>query len=149
MKHLSWGFFVLIFIFLSFRANCSSKLNLLQIRTPKSTIEYQVELALTPEEQRQGLMNRHELPTKHGMLFLFQQPRVARMWMRNTFIPLDMIFFNEEGLVTLIHHNAKPLDTTIISSSQKVAGVLEMNAKEAEKYGIQEGSIIDLNTLKH
>ena len=149
MKRLTWGFLFLIFITFSSPALCSSKLNPLQIHTQKSIIEYQVELALTPQEQTQGLMHRRELPSQHGMLFLFQQPRVARMWMQNTFIPLDMIFFNEEGVVTFVHHNAKPLDTTIISSPQKVAGVLETNAMEAEKYGIQEGTIIDLKTLKY
>ena len=68
----------------------------LKIQTPAGdVISYQVEQALTPEEQHLGLMNRPSLSPKTGMIFLFQPPRVARMWMKNTLIPLDMIFFNK------------------------------------------------------
>ena len=119
----------------------------LKIQTQTGTVEYTVELALTATEQRQGLMNRQNLPGQHGMLFLFRPSSVAHMWMKNTLIPLDMIFFDEKGIVTSVHYNATPLDTTIISSGQKVAGVLEINATEAEKYGIQKDSVIDLQSL--
>lgn len=120
----------------------------LKIQTPAGEIiSFQVEQALTPEEQRLGLMNRERMSPKTGMIFLFQPPRVARMWMKNTLIPLDMIFFNQKGKVVYVHHNAIPMDETIISSIRPVAGVLEINAGEAKKYGIQKGTRLDLKAF--
>lgn len=135
-------------IALSCFASYSSQNNQLNIRTQKDMITYHVELAVTPQEQRKGLMHRQTLPDKHGMLFLFHAPRVARMWMKNTLIPLDMIFFDEKGIVTSVHHNARPEDTAIISSMQPVAGVLEINATEAQQYSIEQGSVLDLQPFK-
>ena len=70
------------------------------------------------------------------------------MWMKNTLIPLDMVFFNQSGKVVHVHHNAIPMDETIISSVRPVAGVLEINAGEAQKYGIQKGSLLKLDIFK-
>ena len=109
---------------------------------------FHVEQALTPEQQQKGLMDRKMLAPKTGMLFLFKPMRVARMWMKNTLIPLDMVFFDWQGRVVHVHHNALPRDLTIISSRFPVAGVLEINAGEAHKYGIANGAFIDLKSIK-
>ena len=124
---------------------CFSSRNTLKIKTVNAVIPYQIERATTPEQQRKGLMGRNQLPAQNGMLFLFNPPRVARMWMKDTLIPLDMLFFDEEGRIVFIHQNARPLDKTVISSRQPVAGVLEINAGEAEKFGITLGAIVDIH----
>lgn len=118
------------------------------IQTPNGTIHYYVEQALTPEQQRTGLMHRKRLSPKTGMIFLFKPLRIAHMWMKNTLIPLDMVFFDRFGRVVNVHHNAIPGDETIISSQRPVAGVLEINAGEASQYGIGLGSTLDLSSLK-
>ena len=120
----------------------------LTIYTPNRSLEYRVERALTPEQQQKGLMNRKHLDPKTGMIFLFKPVRVARMWMKDTFIPLDMVFFDSLGRVVHVHHNAVPQDLTIISSGRPVAGVLEINAGEAQQYGIGIGSTLNLGSLK-
>ena len=120
----------------------------LTIQTPNGAIKYNVEIATTPEQQRTGLMFRDKLPPKTGMLFLFKSIRTARMWMKNTLIPLDMVFFDRFGYVTKVHYHAIPQDETVISSDIPVAGVLEINAGEALKYGILKGSSFDLDKFK-
>ena len=120
----------------------------INITTDKGIISYRIESAITPEQQKQGLMNRKYLPSKTGMIFLFKPIRFAHMWMKNTLIPLDMIFFDSNGYVVQVHYNAKPNDETIISSIVPVAGVLEINAGEAQKYHITQGSVIDLKSIQ-
>ena len=111
-------------------------------------VKYQVELARTPEQQQKGLMNRTKLAPNTGMLFLFSPNRVAHMWMKDTLIPLDMVFFDRKGHVIHVHTNAKPQDETVISSIRPVAGVLEINAGEATKYNIDLDSILNLKNIK-
>ena len=118
------------------------------MQTNNGEVRYRVESALTPKEQQKGLMYRKHMGTKHGMIFIFNPPRVARMWMKNTFIPLDMVFFDRLGRVVRVHHKAIPHDETVISSNIPVAGVLEINAGEAEKFGIGMGSKLDLTPFQ-
>jgi len=120
----------------------------LKIHTSNGVVTYHVERALTPAEQQQGLMYRKKLASKTGMIFLFRQIREARMWMKNTLIPLDMVFFDHLGRVVHIHYNAVPQDETVISSIRPVAGVLEINAGEAKKYKIDYGSQLDLSNVR-
>ncbi len=118
------------------------------LHTPNGDVLYRVESALTQKEQQQGLMYRKQMATQNGMIFIFNPPRAAHMWMKNTFIPLDMVFFDYMGRVVQVHHNAIPQDETVISSIIPVAGVLEINAGEAEKYGIVPGSKLDLSNFQ-
>lgn len=104
-------------------------------------------LALTPEQQQQGLMWIRELPRDAGMLFLHASPRPMDMWMKNTYVSLDMLFFDPEGRITHIHRNASPLSEAIISSGSSVAGVLELLAGEADRRGIRPGDRITLPLL--
>jgi len=101
-------------------------------------------LALTSEEQQQGLMWIRELPRDRGMLFVLDAPRHMDMWMKNTYVSLDMLFFDATGRITHIHPRAKTQSEDIISSQGTVAGVLELLAGEAERRGIREGDRIVL-----
>lgn len=120
----------------------------LVVHTNNGEIQYRVESALTPTEQQKGLMYRKHLASRNGMIFIFNPPRVARMWMKNTLIPLDMVFFDRMGRVIRVHKNAIPHDETVISSIVPVLGVLEINAGEAQKYDIRPGTILDLTNIR-
>jgi uncharacterized membrane protein (UPF0127 family) len=101
-------------------------------------------MAMTSAEQQQGLMWIRELPRDRGMLFLLDPVRPMDMWMKNTYLSLDMLFFDAAGRITHIHPNAKPQSEDIISSQGTVAGVLELLAGEAQRRGIREGDRIVL-----
>ena len=92
-----------------------------------STNNFSAEVALTPEEQARGLMNRSSLPADAGMLFDFRCTEVRRFWMENTLIPLDMIFIDQNGKIIDIHENATPLSRNTITSSGPCRYVLEIN----------------------
>jgi uncharacterized membrane protein (UPF0127 family) len=85
-------------------------------------------------------MNRPSMPASAGMLFLYDAPQRATFWMKNTLIPLDMIFLDETGTVTRVHANAVPLDETTIDGGPGVVAVLEINGGLAAAIGITEGS---------
>ncbi len=96
----------------------------------------------TPDEMRKGLMHVKELAENSGMLFLFEKPQIANMWMKDTFIPLDMIFINERNEIIKIIENAKPNSLEVLSSDAYVAMVLEINGGIAKKHGIRVGDSI-------
>ena len=107
-----------------------------------------LELANTPETQRIGLMNRTSLCDNCAMLFEFDAPGFQSFWMKNTLIPLDIIFINNDGVITNICYNMQPKDiTTNCSSSQPVQIVLETNPNFLKKLNLQEGSQLDLEYL--
>ena len=101
-----------------------------------------VELADTDEEQRIGLMNRPSMPAGTGMLFDFGRERQVSMWMRNTLIPLDMVFVCADGTIARVAR-AEPLDETIVPSGEPVRYVLEVNAGEATGAGLARGKRLD------
>ena len=103
---------------------------------------YEVEVAATPGARAQGLMFRRELDAGAGMLFDFGRDEVARMWMKNTFIPLDMVFAARDGTVRGIVRNARPRSLDTISSRVPVRAVLELNGGEAERIGLAPGDRI-------
>lgn len=103
---------------------------------------YEVEIAATPRARAQGLMFRRELAPRAGMLFDFGRDEVARMWMKNTFIPLDMVFAGRDGTVRGIVRNARPRSLDTISSRVPVRAVLELNGGEAERIGLAPGDRI-------
>jgi len=100
---------------------------------------WQVELASDNESRSRGLMHRKSMPRDAGMLFRFSVSRPIAMWMKNTFIPLDMIFANQAGQVTHIHRGAVPQSLEVISSQGPARFVLEVNAGEADLYGVEIG----------
>ncbi len=100
---------------------------------------FDVELALTPAQHSQGLMHRHDLPEDAGMLFLYAKPQWAAFWMKNTPLPLDMLFIEEGGRIINIHANATPYTLDAIRSAGPVKGVLEINGGMAARLGVRPG----------
>ena len=111
----------------------------LVLKTASGDHRYRVEVAKTPAEKARGLMFRRGLPQDQGMIFLYETPRVMSMWMRNTSIPLDMIFITENGTILRTEANTEPFSTDVIYSGGKAAAVLELNAGEAERIGLKPG----------
>ena len=111
----------------------------LEIVTKAGVQVFSVELAATEEEKTTGLMYRKELADGRGMLFDFSPEQEVSMWMKNTFISLDMIFIRADGRILRIAENTEPMSTKIISSGGLAKGVLEVIAGTAQKYGIAPG----------
>jgi uncharacterized protein len=103
---------------------------------------FQVWIADSPERHEQGLMWLRQLPPDYGMVFVLENSRPMTMWMKNTYVPLDMLFFDAEGRIVSITSNTKPLSTTIIDSGGPVAGVVELLGGEAARRGIATGDRI-------
>lgn len=116
----------------------------LTIHTDNGPQLFQVELAQTEEQQKQGLMFRKAMPQNHGMLFLFDKPASITMWMKNTYIPLDMVFIDKNGIIVDIYKNAKPLSLKHITSQQPALYTLELNAGTTDTYNIKAGDKIEL-----
>jgi uncharacterized protein len=115
------------------------KLESLEILTKTGIRVFQVEFAQTEEQRRIGLMHRKELPDGEGMLFDFVRPQPVAMWMRNTYVSLDMIFIRADGTIANIARSTEPLSERSIYSEGYVKGVLEVVAGTADKYGIAPG----------
>ena len=111
----------------------------LEIVTKSGVQVFSVEMATTEQEKETGLMYRKELADGKGMLFDFTPEQEVSMWMKNTYISLDMIFIRADGRILRIAENTEPLSTKIISSGGLARGVLEVIAGTAQKYGIQPG----------
>jgi uncharacterized membrane protein (UPF0127 family) len=111
----------------------------LVIDTGKREIKFDVDLALNDVERARGLMFRDKLGPYEGMLFDFYQEAPVSFWMKNTLIPLDMLFIARDGTVKHIHANATPLSTDSIPSEYPVRAVLEINGGSARLLGIKPG----------
>ena len=98
-----------------------------------------MEIARTPEEQATGLMNRGELAPDRGMIFPYDPPRDASFWMKNTLIPLDMIFIRPDGTIARIAENTVPLSLDPVASLEPVAAVLEIAGGRSAELGIRPG----------
>lgn len=118
-------------------AGCSEAV--LDARGPGGTLRFDVEIADTPEARSQGLMHRESLPRFAGMLFVFESPQRVAFWMKNTLIPLDLIFVGPDGRVLKVHENAIPGDLTQISGPPGVLAVLEINGGLAQRLRIAPG----------
>jgi uncharacterized membrane protein (UPF0127 family) len=116
----------------------------LSIRTarPAATHHFRIWVADTPERQSQGLMFVRDLPANEGMLFIHGELRVASMWMKNTFIPLDMLWIDSRGRITEIHANTTPHSVGSISAPMKVRAVLELRGGETARRGIRRGDVV-------
>jgi uncharacterized membrane protein (UPF0127 family) len=112
--------------------------------TGRELCRFKIELAVTPEEQSQGLMFRKNLRPDSGMLFVGSRDELRSFWMRNTYIPLDMLFIDSHNEVKHIHYGAKPFDDTSISSQYPVQYVLEINASRAKKCNIRQGTKMNI-----
>ncbi len=101
---------------------------------------FSVEVADDPEERAKGLMFRDKMALSAGMLFVYDSPSRASFWMKNTLIPLDMVFADPTGRVTRVHANAVPGDLTSIDGGEGVQYILEINGGLARRLGIAEGA---------
>jgi uncharacterized membrane protein (UPF0127 family) len=108
-------------------------------KTDTGEHSFDIEVMTNDADRAKGLMFRRALPEKSGMLFLYDRPQAASMWMKNTFIPLDMVFIAEGGEVHRIEANTEPFSTAIISSEGDIVAVLELNAGAAARIGLKRG----------
>lgn len=111
----------------------------LTIITVTGSHRFNVEIARTPTQMERGLMFRRSLAANAGMLFDFGADRPSAMWMKNTYVPLDMIFIHRDGRVESIHYGAEPRSTRTITSRGPVRAVLEVRAGIAKLLGIRPG----------
>jgi uncharacterized membrane protein (UPF0127 family) len=110
----------------------------------ENLISYKVEVIRSPEKQRLGLMFRKELTKKTGILFVFKEEKKASFWMKNTLIPLDIIFISKDGKIDFIKINAKPGSLKRIRSKNKIIAVLEINSGESYALGINQNSRVEI-----
>jgi hypothetical protein len=116
----------------------------LKVMTQNGPVTYRVEVALTREDMAQGLMNRQELAPDSGMLFNVGGQQGISMWMKDTYIPLDMIFINQEGTIIAVAENTEPLSTELITpqTDEPIFAVIEVNGGDLKKNGIAVGDIV-------
>lgn len=110
------------------------------LRWPGGSARFAVEIADDAEERARGLMFRPALPASAGMLFVYDRPHPAAFWMKNTLIPLDIIFFDAAGRAVTVHENAMPGDETPIPGGDAVQYVLEIQGGLARKLGLKPGA---------
>lgn len=118
----------------------SAPLEILEGKKVKLT--FQVWLADNPDRQAQGLMFVRSLPDLRGMLFVHPEPRSISMWMKNTYIPLDMVFIDAKGRIQQIIANTKPHSTDLIRARDPAIAVLEIAGGEAARLGIRPGQLV-------
>jgi uncharacterized membrane protein (UPF0127 family) len=117
----------------------AAEAQILEIASKTGVHVFSVEMAANDAERMRGLMFRKSLPTGHGMLFDFDRDQMVAMWMRNTYISLDMIFIRRNGTIARIAENTEPLSERIISSGVPVRAVLEVIGGTARRLGIAPG----------
>ena len=110
---------------------------------------FSVEVAATEAQRRMGLMNRPELNADSGMLFDFETSRHVAMWMKNTLIPLDMIFITADGRISRIEKNTEPHSLRVISSGGDVRAVLEINAGISARLKLKPGDRVEYGIFKN
>ncbi|MBF0877810.1 DUF192 domain-containing protein [Gluconobacter cerevisiae] len=110
---------------------------------------FTVELAKTYRQQEVGEMFRKNLPENEGMLFMWPAPQVSDMWMRNTLVPLDIVFIDSTNHIHAIAENAVPLSEAILRSDGVVANTLELAGGVTAKLGIRVGDVVSSSALKH
>ncbi|MFM1861703.1 MAG: DUF192 domain-containing protein [Gemmobacter sp.] len=131
---------LLLALLLPGAAEAACRPDTVELRGPWGQARFAIELADDPAERARGLMFRESLPQSSGMLFVYEAPQRATFWMKNTLIPLDMVFLDPAGRVLGVHAMARPGDETIIDGGPGVLGVLEINGGLAARLGIAEGS---------
>lgn len=110
--------------------------------TSSGTHNYSVEIAQKPEELEAGLMFRKDFPSDRAMLFIFSDQHDIMMWMKNTPLPLDMVFVDNDGKVVSVAYNTTPESTILISSGFPTRYVVELNAGEIKKMNLKRGDCV-------
>ena len=119
-----------------------TKIEPLTIATDGDATMFTVEIADTELTRERGLMFRQRLPEGHGMLFDFGEPRPVSMWMKNTYIPLDMLFIRTDGTIAYIAENTVPKSLDTIGITEPVLAVLELPAGTVKKHDIHSGNVV-------
>jgi uncharacterized protein len=141
MRNLSRFLTLFVLLVAAMPAHPAS-LQTLEIASKTGVHTFAVEMATTEAEREKGLMYRKELPEARGMLFDFQTDQNVSFWMKNTYIPLDMIFIRGDGHILRIAENTEPLSTSLVPSGGPVRAVLEVIGGTAAKLGIAAGDTV-------
>ena len=115
----------------------------------KNELKFDVWLADTPRRQAQGLMFVRSLTPQRGMLFVHESPKPIGMWMKNTYIPLDMLFIDAKGRIRQIAENTTPHSLEVIRSQEPALAVLEIGGREASRLGIKPGHKVSHPAFGH
>ena len=137
-KHLILAHIIFLCCFGAVQATCLP--GSVDLRWPGGQARFTVEVAADPSAREKGLMFRKHMASSAGMIFVYESPTHARFWMKNTLIPLDMIFADETGRVTVVQPNAIPGDLTPIDGGKGVKYVIEINGGLAARIGIAPGA---------
>lgn len=137
-----FGALALAFVVLASPSARAAPLEPLEIQTSAGPRRFDVEVMRTDAERARGLMFRRDLPADRGMLFTFDREEPIFMWMKNTYLPLDMIFVGKNGRVVSVARDTEPLSERIISSGAPATTVLEVNAGTAARLGIRDGDTL-------
>ena len=144
--------FLLIYSFISINTlqadNIQFKKDVLLIKTKTSKYTFNIELAISPQERSKGLMNRSNIRQNEGMLFIYPKNQIIKMWMKNTLIPLDMIFIKDNGEIEKIFKMTIPKDLTVLGPEIKLKAVLEINGGLTTYLDIKKGDYILHESLK-
>jgi uncharacterized protein len=119
-----------------------AKIEAVIVETETGSTLFMAEIADTPELRQRGLMFRHRLPPDSAMLFDFIDPRPVSMWMKNTYVSLDMVFIRPDGTIAAIAENTVPRSETPVGTEEPVRGVLEVVAGTARRLGLEPGDVV-------
>lgn len=122
--------------------NPQRELSSLTFGSSEQKVDFKVETAQTPQELALGLMYRKFMPENQGMIFLFPEPHQTAFWMKNTYLPLDMIFVNDKHQISGIVENAQPLSEQRIYSPARTIAVIELNAGVAKEKNLHRGMLV-------
>ena len=142
MMHFKFIFLIFNFFLVSFYIFSNEKID---VSIYNKNITFNVEVAKTIDERRIGLMYRKKLLNNEGMLFVFPREKIIQLWMKNTYIPLDVIFISENKVIVDIKRNMKRLSETIVRSKVKSRYALEFNAGLINKLDIRIGDKVLFN----
>lgn len=138
----------LLLPFVALLAACSTSGPRVEIATTHGTVTIAVEVAATDASREQGLMYRQELAAQHGMLFVFDKEEEHAFWMKNTLIPLDMLFIAGDGRIIGIKDHTTPFSTAGVTVGEPSRYVLEIGGGEAERLGIKAGDHLTLHDVR-
>ena len=142
MMHFKFIYLIIKFFLITFYALSNEKID---VSIYNKNITFNVEVAKTIEERRIGLMYRKKLLNNEGMLFIFPREKIIQLWMKNTYIPLDVIFISENKIIVDIKKNMEKLSETIVKSKVKSRYALEFNAGLINKLDIEIGDKVLFN----
>ena len=142
MMHFKFIYLIFNFFLISFYTFSNEKID---VSIYNKNITFNVEVAKTIEERSIGLMYRKKLLTNEGMLFIFPREKIIQLWMKNTYIPLDVIFISENKVIVDIKKNMEKLSETIVKSKVESRYALEFNAGLINKLNIEIGDKVLFN----